>query len=116
MDLDGVQFSGGQQQRLILARTLYKNRDFFIFDEPTAALDSLTEDMIYQEFYKMTEGKTAIFITHRLASTKFCDCIYVLNQGKIVQKGTHSELMNEEGEYQQLYELQNKNYREENAE
>ncbi|WP_164473140.1 ABC transporter ATP-binding protein [Clostridium sp. E02] len=113
LDLEGVQFSGGQQQRLVLARTLYKDREIFIFDEPTAALDALAEDMIYREFYKMTENKTAIFITHRLASTKFCDSIYVLNQGNVIQHGTHESLLQEEGEYQQLFELQAKNYREE---
>ena len=113
LDLEGVQFSGGQQQRLILARTLYKDREIFIFDEPTAALDALAEDMLYREFYKMTENKTAIFITHRLASTKFCNTIYVLNQGKVIQHGTHERLLQEDGEYQELFELQAKNYREE---
>lgn len=115
LDLEGVQFSGGEQQRLILARTLYQDREVFIFDEPTAALDALTEDMIYQEFYRMTKNKTAIFITHRLASTKFCDCIYVFNKGKVVQQGIHESLLKEEGEYQQLFMLQAKNYREEES-
>lgn len=111
LDPEGIQFSGGEQQRLILARTLYVNRDIFIFDEPTAALDPISENQVYSEFYNMTENKTAIFITHRLASTKFCNHVYVLNQGKIVEEGTHETLLEKKGEYYSLYTLQADNYR-----
>ena len=110
LDNEGCQFSGGEEQRFLLARTLYKDSDIFIFDEPTAALDPIIEDQIYQEFNRFTYGKTTFYITHRLASTRFCDRIFVFSQGRLVEEGTHDELMALNGDYCSLYELQSKHY------
>lgn len=110
LDDEGCQFSGGEEQRFLLARTLYKDADIFIFDEPTAALDPIIEDQIYQEFNRFTYGNTAFYITHRLASTRFCDKIFVFSQGRLVEEGTHDELMALKGEYHSLFELQSKHY------
>lgn len=110
LDNEGCQFSGGEEQRFLLARTLYRDSDIFIFDEPTAALDPIIEDKIYQEFNRLTYGKTTFYITHRLASTRFCDKIFVFSHGKLVEEGTHDELLILKGEYCSLYELQSKHY------
>lgn len=110
--LDGVLFSGGQTQRLILARALYKNGPILILDEPTAALDPIAENDIYQKYSSMTQGKTSLFISHRLASTRFCDRIVFLADGKIAEEGTHEELLAKGGAYAQLFELQARYYQE----
>ena len=110
LDKEGCQFSGGEEQRFLLARTLYRDSDIFIFDEPTAALDPIMEDKIYQEFNRFTCGKTTFYITHRLASTRFCDKIFVFSRGKLVEEGRHDELIARKGEYYSLYELQSKHY------
>lgn len=110
LDNEGCQFSSGEEQRFLLTRTLYKNSEIAIFDEPTATLDPIIEDKIYQEFEKITYGKTAIYITHRLASTRFCNKIFVVSQGKLAEEGTHDELMKQKGQYYSLYELQSKHY------
>ena len=110
--LDGVIFSGGQAQRLMLARALYKNGPILILDEPTAALDPIAESDIYQKYHEMTAGKTAVFISHRLASTRFCDRIIFLSNGRITEEGTHSELLQHNGAYANLYEIQSRYYRE----
>ena len=86
---DGVELSGGQTQRLVLARALYKEPQILVLDEPTAALDPLAENDIYQRYESMTKGKTSLFISHRLASTQFCDRILFLANGKIAEEGTH---------------------------
>lgn len=110
--LDGVMFSGGQTQRLMLARALYKNGPVLLLDEPTAALDPLAENDIYQRYHEMTAGKTAVFISHRLASTRFCDRILFLADGAIAEEGTHESLLAKGGEYAKLFEIQSRYYQE----
>ena len=110
---EGVELSGGQNQRLMLARALYKNADILLLDEPTAALDPIAENDIYMRYSRMTEGKTALFISHRLASTQFCDRILFLKDGLIAEEGTHRSLLEQGGEYAKLFEIQSRYYREE---
>ena len=110
--LDGVLFSGGQTQRLMLARALYKNSPILLLDEPTAALDPLAENDIYLKYHEMTEGKTSLFISHRLASTRFCDRILYLEHGTILEEGTHEELLQAGGAYAQLFDTQSRYYQE----
>ncbi len=110
--LDGILFSGGQTQRLVLARALYKDGPILVLDEPTAALDPIAENDIYMKYNEMTTGKTSLFISHRLASTRFCDRIIFLADGKIAEEGTHSELLTLDGEYAKLYEVQSRYYQE----
>ena len=109
---DGVLFSGGQTQRLMLARALYKNGSVLILDEPTAALDPLAENDIYMKYNEMTAGKTSVFISHRLASTRFCDRILFLQDGIIAEEGTHEDLLALDGEYAKLFEVQSRYYQE----
>jgi ATP-binding cassette subfamily B protein len=109
---NAIDLSGGQAQRLLLARALYKNGPISILDEPTAALDPIAESEIYEEYNDMTENKTAIFISHRLASTKFCNRILFLENGEIVEEGTHKELMAKNGKYSEMFEIQSHYYRE----
>ena len=110
--LDGVQLSGGQTQRLMLARALYKDGPILVLDEPTAALDPLAENDIYQKYSDMTAGKTSVFISHRLASTRFCDRILFIADGGIAEEGTHQELLAKGGAYAQLFAVQSRYYRE----
>ena len=110
--LDGVLFSGGQTQRLMLARALYKDGPILLLDEPTAALDPLAENDIYQKYSAMTAGKTSVFISHRLASTRFCDRIIFLADGGIREEGTHESLLALGGAYAQLFEVQSRYYQE----
>ncbi len=110
--LDGVQLSGGQMQRLMLARALYKDGAVLTLDEPTAALDPLAENDIYQKYNEMSAGKTSVFISHRLASTRFCDRILLLEDGRIAEEGTHQELMALGGRYAELFQVQARYYRE----
>ncbi|MCI8331616.1 MAG: ABC transporter ATP-binding protein [Clostridiales bacterium] len=110
MNENAVELSGGERQKLAIARALYKDGSIMILDEPTAALDPISEDNIYRKFSEMTIGKTAIFISHRLASTRFCDRIFLLKDGKIAESGTHDQLMALKGEYANLYEVQSKYY------
>ena len=110
--LDGVEFSGGQTQRLMLARALYKDAPILVLDEPTAALDPIAEDEIYQKYSAMTQGRTSLFISHRLASTRFCDRILFLEHGQVAEEGTHDQLMARNGGYAQLFAVQSKYYKE----
>lgn len=113
---DGIELSGGEKQRLAMARALYKKGEVLILDEPTAALDALAEDRLYREFSNLTRNKIAVFISHRLSSTRFCDNIVFLENGRIAEQGTHGELLKSGGKYAQMYEVQAKYYRdEENA-
>lgn len=107
---NGVELSGGQQQRFLLARALYKDAPMLILDEPTAALDPIAESEVYDNYNKYSQGKTAIFISHRLASTKFSDRIVMLENGKIVEMGTHEELMKTGGAYAKMFEVQSSYY------
>lgn len=109
-DFDGVDLSGGQWQRLSLARGLYRTHIFIVLDEPTAALDPLEETRVYQQFEEMCKNKTAIVVTHRIASSKVADRILVLKSGKIVQEGSFRELVETEGEFQRIYQEQKKWY------
>lgn len=110
--LDGVLFSGGQTQRLMLARALYKDGAILLLDEPTAALDPLAENDIYQKYKDMTAGKTSLFISHRLASTRFCDRIIFVADGHITEEGTHDQLLARGGAYARLFEIQSRYYQE----
>lgn len=110
--LDGVQLSGGQNQRLMLARALYKDGPILVLDEPTAALDPIAENDIYTKYSSMTAGKTSVFISHRLASTRFCDRILFLKDGVIAEEGTHESLMQLGGGYAALFEVQARYYQE----
>lgn len=110
--LDGVMLSGGQTQRLMLARALYKDGPILVLDEPTAALDPIAENDIYMKYNEMTTGKTSVFISHRLASTRFCDRILFIADGGIAEEGTHEELIALNGAYADLFEVQSRYYRE----
>ena len=107
---DGLELSGGQKQRFLLARALYKDSPILILDEPTAALDPIAESQVYDSYRQYTEGKTAVFISHRLASTRFSDRILLLDDGRIVEMGTHEELMHRGGAYAEMFELQSSFY------
>lgn len=109
---DAVLLSGGETQRLMLACALYKDAPFIILDEPTAALDPIAESELYTRYSEMTNGKSSIFISHRLASTRFCDRIIMLADGKISEEGTHEELLAKNGGYAELYEVQSRYYKE----
>ncbi len=113
-DKEGINLSGGEQQKLAIARALYKDGPIFILDEPTAALDPISEFEIYQQFNQMTQGKTSLIISHRLSSCRFCDEILVFDQGQIVQRGNHEQLLNQEGKYAQLWNAQAQYYQEKN--
>ncbi|GHU59249.1 hypothetical protein FACS189444_4220 [Spirochaetia bacterium] len=103
---DGVELSGGESQKLAIARALYKDAPVVVLDEPTAALDPRAEFEIYSKFFEMVKGKTSVFISHRLSSTRFSDRIIVLKSGGIVETGTHAELMAKSGYYVELYNMQ----------
>ncbi len=107
---EGVNFSGGERQKLAIARAIYKDAPFVIMDEPTAALDPLAECEVYEGFDKMVGNKTAIYISHRLASCRFCQDILFFDQGKVVQRGSHDELKGEEGLYRELWNAQAQYY------
>ena len=109
---EAIDFSGGELQKMMFARALYKEAPIMILDEPTAALDPIAEDQMYQNFAKAAVGKTCIYISHRLSSTRFCDRILLLEKGKVVEEGTHEELMGLNGKYAHLYEVQSKYYKE----
>lgn len=112
-DEDGIEFSGGEGQKLAIARAVYKNSPIIILDEPTAALDPIAEYEIFSRFYEMAKGKTSVFISHRLSSTRFTDKIAVLNGGILCEYGTHDELMGmENGLYKGMFDMQAEFYRE----
>lgn len=108
---DAVDLSGGEQQKLMLARALYKKANLMILDEPTAALDPIAESQIYEQYNEMTKNITSIFVSHRLASTKFCDRIILIDNGEILEEGTHNQLLQKKGTYTLMYETQSQYYR-----
>ena len=110
---DGIDLSGGEKQKLALAKALYKDAPIVVLDEPTAALDALAEKALYERFDRIIGEKSAVYISHRLASTRFCDTIAVFENGSMTEYGTHEELMNRGGSYAHLFEVQAQYYREE---
>ena len=111
LDENGVEVSGGEAQKIAIARALYKDAPFIILDEPTAALDPIAEAEIYAKFNEIAGDKTAIYISHRLSSCKFCDEILVFDRGSILQQGTHEALLEQaSGKYAQLWNAQAQYY------
>lgn len=113
---DGVELSGGERQRFLLARALYKDGHILILDEPTSALDPIAESEIYQEYVNISGGRTSIFVSHRLASTRFSARILFLEKGKVIEEGTHEELMARGGSYARMFEVQAHYYQSQAAE
>ncbi len=112
-DKGGVEISGGEAQKIAIARALYKNAPFIILDEPTAALDPIAEAEIYSKFNDIADNKTAIYISHRLSSCRFCDNIVVFHEGTIIQRGSHDELVAvSDGKYHELWHAQAQYYQE----
>lgn len=113
---EAVELSGGETQRLMLARALYKNAPVIVLDEPTAALDPISESDLYKRYGELTGGRTSLYISHRLASTRFCDRIILLQDGEIMEEGTHDALLALNGVYAGLFEIQSRYYKQEGAE
>jgi ATP-binding cassette subfamily B protein len=113
--LSGVQLSGGENQKLLLARALYKGAPLLVLDEPTSALDPLSEGKMYQNYLSFANGNTSLFISHRLASTRFCDRIVFLEDGRIEEIGTHEELIKGNKRYKEMFDIQAKYYQKEEA-
>lgn len=107
---EGISLSGGETQKLLLARAIYRNPALVVLDEPTAALDALAEAEVYELYAHTLRERTALFISHRLASTRFCDEIILLADGKIAECGTHDALMEKQGIYYELFKVQSKYY------
>lgn len=107
---DGLVLSGGEQQKLLMARALYKNAPILILDEPTAALDPIAESQTYEQFHRFAANKTTLYISHRLASTRFCHKIAFLKDGRITEEGTHDELLRKGGDYSKMFQLQSHYY------
>ena len=110
-DEKGIELSGGETQRFAIARAVYKDAPIIVLDEPTAALDPRAEFEIYDSFNKISENKTSVYISHRLSSSKFCDCIAVFDKGEITEYGSHNELIAKDGLYKELYTMQADLYR-----
>ncbi|MFH5835877.1 ABC transporter ATP-binding protein [Proteiniclasticum sp. C24MP] len=113
LDREGTELSGGERQKLILARALYKDAPVLILDEPSSALDPIAEAQLYEKYHDMTKNKTSIYISHRLSSTKFCDEVLLLDQGHIIERGTHEELMKAGKQYAHMFKVQSQYYNEE---
>ena len=101
-----MDFSGGEKQKIALARALYKNGPVVILDEPTAALDALAEAELYENFDKLIENRTAVYISHRLSSTRFCDHVAMFVDGELKEYGTHESLLNAGGAYSEMFNVQ----------
>lgn len=111
LDDNGILLSGGEMQKLLLARSIYKDGSLLILDEPTSALDPIAESVMYEEYNALAGGKTSVFISHRLASTKFCDRIFLLENGRITEMGTHRQLLEQNGKYKEMFEIQSQYYK-----
>jgi len=111
MSEEGVNLSGGELQKLNFARAIHRNSNLLLLDEPTAALDAIAEQEMYEHYADVAKSRTSIFISHRLASTKFCNKILLLNNGVIEEKGTHEQLLEKNGVYASMYEAQRQNYK-----
>ena len=109
---DAIELSGGETQRLMLARALYKDAPFIILDEPTAALDPIAESEMYNKYHDMTRDRSSIYISHRLASTRFCDRILFIENGILAEEGTHDTLLSHGGRYAELFNVQSEYYKE----
>ena len=109
---EALDFSGGERQKMLFARALYKQTPLLILDEPTAALDPIAENEMYLKYGEAVKGRTCVYISHRLSSTRFCDRICLIGDGKIVEQGTHESLMEKKGRYAEIYEVQSRYYRE----
>ena len=109
---EAVDFSGGEKQKLLLAKAIYKNAPILILDEPTAALDPIAENELYLKYNEMTDNKISFFISHRLSSTRFCDRILFIKDGRVAESGTHEELMALKGAYYRMYQIQSYYYKE----
>ena len=109
---DGVDLSGGELQKLVLARAIYKDGSILVLDEPTAALDPIAENNLYLRYRELTKGKTSVYISHRFASTRFCDRIVLLGDGVVQESGSHDELMKLDGQYAYMFGVQSKYYKE----
>ena len=112
LDEEGIELSGGENQNLAIARALYKNGKILVMDEPTASLDALAENRLYESFDKLISGKTAIYISHRLSSTRFCDKIAFIENGQLQEYGTHDELMKLDSLYANMFNIQSRYYKE----
>lgn len=110
-EFDGVDLSGGQWQRVAIARSFFRSHQFIVLDEPTAAIDPIEEAKIYNRFAEISKGKTSLIVTHRLGSVRLANRILVMKQGKLVEQGTHEELLEYKGEYARLYFSQEKWYK-----
>ncbi|MCM1065672.1 MAG: ABC transporter ATP-binding protein/permease [Eubacterium sp.] len=110
IDEEGMELSGGQEQRFLLARALYKDAPVLVLDEPTAALDPIAESEVYDSYLKFSKDKTAVFISHRLASTRFSDRILLLEGGRVVEEGTHQELLDRGQKYAEMFQVQSSYY------
>ncbi len=110
---DGTDLSGGQIQKMLIARAIYKDAPVLLLDEPTAALDAVAEADLYEKYNSFAKEKTSVFISHRLASTRFCDRILFLKNGKVAEEGTHEELLAAGNEYAEMFEMQSRYYKEE---
>lgn len=116
LDDSGVTLSGGELQKLMLARALYKDSPVVILDEPTAALDPIAESEMYEKYDELIHGKTGIFISHRLSSTRFCERILFMEKGTIIEEGDHESLMKKGGSYAELFTLQARYYQQKKKE
>lgn len=111
LDKDGISFSGGELQKLAISRTYARNADIVIFDEPTAAIDPISENELLEKIFNLPNDKTVILIIHRLSFAKYADNIFVFNHGEIIEEGNHEQLMNLKGAYANMYNKQSLNYR-----
>lgn len=109
-EFGGIDLSLGQRQRLAIARSIFRKNKFIILDEPTASIDPLEESKLYQQFGEIVKNKSAIIVTHRLGSVKFADRIIVIEKGKIIESGTHDQLIEKRGKYYSMWKLQSKWY------